>query len=52
MKITWSYANERACHWLAEANAALEKGNTKRADMCERKAQYWLDTLNKIDGLA
>ncbi len=41
---------QKACHWLAEANEALEKGNLKRDAFCMKKAQYWLDRLNRLEG--
>jgi hypothetical protein len=46
------HAIERANYWLSLANIAIEKGaSSTRISMCERKAQYWLDRLNKIDQL-
>lgn len=42
-------ADQRANYWLAEANVALENGKVARAAACEKKAQYWLDRLNKLE---
>jgi hypothetical protein len=50
MTTTVSYADSRACFWLAEANRRQEAG--KDASEAERKAQYWLDKLNKLEGKA
>ena len=36
-------AEVRASRWLADANAARERGNTKRAAECDSKSQFWLD---------
>lgn len=46
------YAVERAQYWLAEHNqlVAAGKGQTKPAQVAQRKAQYWLDELNKLEG--
>lgn len=45
-------ADQRGCHWLAEYNVAIEKGNDSRAETCLRKAQFWLDRLNRLEGKA
>lgn len=44
-------AHQRSSMWLFEANVAAEKGNKQREEMALRKAQYWLDRLNKLEGL-
>lgn len=43
------YAYERAQYWLSKANCAIEAGRDARK--LENKAQYWLDRLNKLEGL-
>lgn len=43
-------AHQRGSHWLAEGNEAEENGNTKKAEKCFKKAQYWLDRLNVLEG--
>jgi hypothetical protein len=45
-------ADARACQWLAKANALIESGKqeTKAHKDAERKAQHWLDRLNKLEG--
>ena len=49
-KLTASDIHHKCGHWLAEANEAGEKGNSKREELCLKKAQYWLDRLNQIEG--
>lgn len=50
-KHTKSYVDGRAQYWLGQANIAIENGKSeKRVSECERKAQYWLDRLNRIEG--
>ena len=48
------HADERACYWLAMANDAIEIDNQELSDrfarQYERKAQYWLDCLNRLEG--
>jgi hypothetical protein len=46
------YAVERAQHWLAEHNqlVAAGKGQTKPAQVAQRKAAYWLAELHKLEG--
>jgi hypothetical protein len=45
-------ANDRAQYWLGQANLAIESGKPAYViDECERKAQYWLDRLNKFERL-
>jgi hypothetical protein len=46
------YADQRACYWIAAANNATEKGDAKKAAEYERKAQFWLDRLNVLEGLS
>lgn len=43
-------AEERGNRWLAEGNAAAEKGNRAKAEKCYAKGQYWLDRYNKLTG--
>lgn len=45
-------ADMRASQWLAQANQLIEAGKagTKAHKEAERKAQYWLDRLNKLEG--
>lgn len=43
-------ALERSSHWLAESNAANEKGNPHKANLCYSKSQFWLDRYNKLSG--
>ena len=43
-------AEERGSHWLAEGNAASERGNRINAERCYEKSQYWLDRYNKLAG--
>lgn len=44
-------AEQRSSFWLAQANYHRERGNVISAENAERKAQYWLDRLNKLEGL-
>lgn len=46
------YAVGRAQHWLAEHNQlqAAGKGQTKPAQVAQRKAEYWLAELHKLEG--
>jgi hypothetical protein len=45
-------ADTNAQKWLAEANRRIETGAVaKRIAEAERKAQYWLDRLNRLEGL-
>ena len=43
-------AETRASMWLADGNAASERGNEKRAEVCYRKSQFWLDRANVLAG--
>jgi hypothetical protein len=45
-------ADMRGCHWLAEANAAAERGDHAKADKLYAKGQFWLDRYNKLAGNA
>jgi hypothetical protein len=49
-KLTIADIHQRASHWLAEANLASEQGKPAREERCMKKAQYWLDRLNKAEG--
>ncbi len=40
----------RGNHWLAEANAAADRGQHKKADALYEKGQRALDKLNKLLG--
>lgn len=40
----------RASHWLAEGNAASERGNKAQAEKCYDKAQRWHDKATKARG--
>ena len=41
-------AEELGSRYLADANAAAEKGDTERSFRLYDKGQYWLDRLNKL----
>jgi hypothetical protein len=43
-------AEDRGSRWLADGNAASERGNQKKAEACYAKAQFWLDRANKLRG--
>lgn len=43
-------AEELSSKWLADGNAAAEKGNHIKAEKCYAKSQYWLDKANKDRG--
>lgn len=43
-------AEELASKWLADGNAAAERGDHKKAERCYEKSQYWLDRANKDRG--
>ena len=45
-----SEALYRSSKWLADGNAAKERGDKERAERCYQKSQFWLDRLNKIEG--
>jgi hypothetical protein len=45
-------AEQRGSHWLAEGNAAAERGNHGRAEKLFAKSQFWLDRYNKLAGNA
>lgn len=44
-------AEARCGRWLADGNAAAERGNKYRAEQCYEKSQFWLDRANKIRDL-
>lgn len=46
------YYEMMANRWLGDANEAEERGAVKTAEKCMKKAQYWLDKLNEIEGLS
>ncbi len=43
-------AEQRGSYWLAEGNAAEERGNHAKAEKCFEKSQYWLDQYNRLTG--
>lgn len=43
-------AQQRCSSWLADGNAAQERGHEARAERCYAKSQFWLDRLNKLEG--
>jgi len=43
-------AEWRASSWLADGNAAKERGNMDLAEKCYAKSQFWLDRYNKLTG--
>lgn len=45
-------AEVRASQWLADGNAARERGNMAKAEKCYAKSQFWLDRYNKLTGRA
>ena len=45
-------AEVRASQWLADGNAARERGNMVKAEKCYAKSQFWLDRFNKLTGRA
>jgi hypothetical protein len=46
----WIIAEDRAAKWLADGNAAAERGDQKRAERCYAKSQFWLDKANRLCG--
>ena len=43
-------AEERCGRYLADANAAEERGAKKTADRLYAKSGYWRDRMNKLSG--
>jgi hypothetical protein len=43
-------AEVRCSKWLADGNAARERGDKERAEKCYAKSQFWLDRYNKLTG--
>lgn len=43
-------ADIRCRQWLAKATDYRERNKHRQADEAERKAQYWLDRLNVLEG--
>lgn len=43
-------AETRCSQWLADGNAAKERGNARRAEYCYAKSQFWLDRYNNLVG--
>ena len=44
------HADILSSKWLADGNAAEERGQKEKAERCFEKSQYWLDRLNKLLG--
>lgn len=42
----WIDAESRSGQWLADGNAAKERGDLRKAEKCYDKAQFWLDRAN------
>lgn len=49
-KLSHNDYTARAAHWLAEGNAAAERGNKAKAEKCYEKAQRWHDKATKARG--
>jgi hypothetical protein len=45
-------AETLASKWLGDGNEAEERGDYAKAEVCFRKAQYWLDRYNRWAGNA
>jgi hypothetical protein len=45
-------AEVRASSWLADGNAAKERGNMDLAEKCYAKSQFWVDRYNRLTGRA
>jgi hypothetical protein len=45
-------ADERGSRYLADANAAAERGDNAKAERLYEKGQFWLDRYNKLAGNA
>ena len=43
-------ADMRGCAYLADANAAAERGQHEKAEKLYAKGQFWLDRYNKLVG--
>jgi hypothetical protein len=43
-------AETRGSRWLADGNAANERGERAKAEQCWAKGQYWLDRANLLSG--
>ena len=43
-------AEAMAAKWLADANEYAEKGNSRKAEQCEARCQFWLDRANNLRG--
>jgi hypothetical protein len=41
-------AETRGSQWLADGNAAAERGDHARAERCYEKGQFWLDRANLL----
>jgi hypothetical protein len=50
LNVRMSEADALDNRWLADGNEAAEKGNTKRAEYCYAKGQFWLDRYNLLTG--
>jgi hypothetical protein len=45
-------ADMEGCRYLADANAAEERGDYAKAERLLTKSQFWLDRYNKLAGNA
>ena len=43
-------AEVRGSRWLADGNAARERGEIEKSERCYELAQFWLDRYNKLTG--
>lgn len=41
-------ADMRGSNWLAEGNAAAERGDKANAERCYAKGQFWMDRSNTL----
>lgn len=49
-KLTKWDVHQFGSRWLADGNEAEEAGDMEKAEKCFKKAQYWLDRLNLMEG--
>lgn len=43
-------AETRCNKWLADGNAAAERGDQTKAQACYQRSQFWLDRFNGLAG--
>ena len=43
-------AEERCSKWLADGNAAEERGDDMKAEKCFNRSQFWRDRYNWLAG--